>query len=107
MALDYVIDFACIPKAQLTTPGLVERLKSMHRARALIEMHRQEGDMRPPRELDFEFTRRTGDGKEVTSMLTVQHLLDETADLAPLAHHCEGCPANRTGGSFACVGFDD
>lgn len=107
MALDYVIDFACIPKAQLTTPGLVERLKSMHRARALIEMHRQEGDMRPPRELDFEFTRRTGDGKEVTSMLTVQHLLDEAADLAPLTHHCEGCPANRTGGAFGCVGFID
>ncbi len=107
MALDYVIDFACLPKAQLTTPGLVERLKAHHRAQSLIEMHRREGDMRPPRELDFEFTRRTGDGHEVTSMMSVQHLLDEAADLTPLAHHCEGCPANRTGGSFGCVGFID
>lgn len=107
MALDYVINFVCIPKSQLTTPGLVERLKAARRAEALIEMHRQEGDTRPPRELDFEFTRRTGDGHEVTTMLTVQHLLDEAADLAPLAHHCQGCPANRTGGSFGCVGFID
>lgn len=107
MAIDTVIDYPCVPKAQLTTPGLVERLKGYHRAQALIEMHRREGDMRPPRELDFEFTRRTGDGKEITSTLTVQHLLDEAADLTPLGHHCHGCPANRTGGTFGCVGFLD
>jgi hypothetical protein len=107
MALDYVIDFACVPKEQLTTPGLMARLKAHHRAQALIEMHRRDGDHRPPRELDFEFTRRTGDGHETTSTLTVQHLLDEAADLGPLQHHCQGCPANRTGGSFGCVGFID
>lgn len=105
MAIDYIIDLDCLPKQQLTTEGIVERLKGLERAQEIIRLFRRNGDDRPPSQMGFEFTRSTPNGEEETRVIVVQDLLDTAAELDPVAHHCKGCPANRTGGRFGCVGF--
>ncbi|MEM9951846.1 MAG: hypothetical protein AAF846_09615 [Chloroflexota bacterium] len=105
MAIDYVIDYDCVPKQTLTTEGIVERLKSRERAETIIAMFRENGDDRPPSEMGFEFTRSTPEGEEETQLIVVQDILNFADELKPLAHHCRGCPANRTGTSFGCAGF--
>ncbi|MBZ0295035.1 MAG: hypothetical protein K8L99_20900, partial [Anaerolineae bacterium] len=104
MAIDYVIDLDCVPKQTLGTPGILERLKSRERAQTIIELFRRNGDNRPPTEMGFEMVRTAADGSEETQVVVVQHLLDFAEDLDPLAHYCEGCPANRTGMPFGCTG---
>jgi hypothetical protein len=105
MAIDYIIDLNCIPKEELTTEGIVERLKEEERAHTIIGLFRQNGDDRPPSEMGFEFTRSTPEGEEERRVIVVQALLDHAAALKPLAHHCTGCPANRAGRPFGCIGF--
>ena len=104
MAIDYIIDYDCIPKQTLGTDGILERLKSQERAGTIIQLYRQNGDQRPPKEMGFEMVRTAADGSEETQIIIVQHLLDFAEELNPLAHHCDGCPANRTGGPFGCMG---
>ena len=104
MAIDYIIDYDCVPKQALGTPGILERLKARDRAETIIQLYRQNGDMRDPKEMGFEMVRTAADGSEETQIVIVQHLLDFAEELDPLAHHCEGCPANRTGGPFGCMG---
>lgn len=105
MAIDYVIDYDCEPKRQLTTEGILERIKGRERAATIIKLFRENGDERPPSEMGFEFTRRTAEGEEDTQLIVVQHILDEAEDLKPLEHHCLGCPANRRGTPFGCMSF--
>ncbi|MGJ3238623.1 MAG: hypothetical protein ACFE0Q_07960 [Anaerolineae bacterium] len=105
MAIDYVIDYDCVPKQTLGTEGIVERLKSRERADMIIRMFRENGDDRPPSEMGFEFTRSTPEGEEETELIVVQDILDTVAELNPLMPHCQGCPANRTGTPFGCTGF--
>jgi hypothetical protein len=105
MAIDYVIDYDCIPKQTLTTEGIVERLKGEERANRIIELFRHHGDDRPPSEMGFELTRSTPQGEEETQTVVVQDLLDHAEDLRPLEHHCIGCPANHSGRPFGCTGF--
>lgn len=105
MAIDFVIDYDCTPKQTLGTEGLLERLKGRRRAQLIIQLYRKKGDDRPPTEMGFEFTRNTPDGQEETQLIVVQDLLDEAAALDEVAHHCEGCPANRLGQPFGCAGF--
>ena len=104
MAIDYVIDLDCIPKQTLGTMGILERLKGRDRAEAIIQLYRQNGDMRPPSEMGFEMVRTAADGSEETQIVVVQHLLDSAEELQPLEHYCDGCPANRTGDPFGCMG---
>ena len=104
MALDYIIDFDCPPKQALGTPGILERVKARERAAAIIRLYRREGDMRSPREMGFEMVRAAADGSEETQVVIVQHLVDAAAELDPLAGHCAGCPANRSGADFGCMG---
>lgn len=105
MAIDYVIDYACIPKETLSTAGIVERLKARERAASVIRLFRENGDQRPPGEMGFEMTRTALDGTEETRLVIVQEMLDLAAELDPLAGYCAGCPANASGESFGCVGF--
>src|SRR5688572_23150651 len=105
MAIDHIIDYDCVPKQTLTTQGILERLKGLARAEAVIATYRREGDERPPAEMEFEFSRRNADGQELTMVVNVRHLLDEGADLEPLIPHCRGCPANRSGKPFGCMSF--
>lgn len=105
MAIDYVIDYDCEPKRQLTTEGILERIKGRERATMIIRLFRDNGDERPPSEMGFEFTRRTPEGEEETELIVVQDILDQANELNPLAGYCSGCPANRAGTPFGCTGF--
>jgi hypothetical protein len=105
MAIDHVIDLDCVPKRALTTPGILARIKARNRAEAVIQLYRDHNDHRPPSEMGFELVRRTPDGHEETQTVVIQDLLDDAAELDPLAQHCAGCPANRTADSFGCFGF--
>lgn len=105
MAIDYIIDYNCKPKEELGTLGILERIKSRERARQIINLYRSEGDERDPMEMGFEFTRRTPEGTEEKQLIRIADVIEETKQLDPLAHHCEGCPANRTQMPFGCIGF--
>ncbi|MCU0499858.1 MAG: hypothetical protein MUF87_21115 [Anaerolineae bacterium] len=107
MAIDYVIDLQCVPKEQFSTEGIVDRLKGEDRARKIIQLFRENGDHRPPSEMGFEFSRSSPEGEEERRVIVVQELLDAAEALQPVAHHCQGCPANRTGQPFGCIGFID
>src|SRR5512144_1634169 len=102
MGIDHVIDWDCVPKQALTTPGLLTRLKARSRAEAIIQLHRDQGDQRPPTDMGFEMVRRTPDGKETVETVMVRDLLEEAALLEPLEIHCENCPANRAKRPFGC-----
>lgn len=105
MAIDHSIEYDCIPKQELTRTGILERLKERDRAEAIIKWFRAAGDQRPPSEMGFEFSFSTPEETGEKELIVVQDLLDHAADLDPLAHHCAGCPANRTGKPFGCMGF--
>jgi hypothetical protein len=102
MAIDYVIDLPCTPKDTLTTPGILRRLKGRDRAAAIQKLYRDHGDNRAPAEMGFEMVRRLPDGTEETQVVVVQDMLNEIAELDPLAHYCEGCPANQLKLPFGC-----
>lgn len=105
MSIDYVIEYDCEPKRRLKTAGILERLKEKQRADEVIRWFRAAGDQRPPAQMGFEFSHNTPQSSGEKQLIVVQDLLDHAADLDDLAHHCGGCPANRTGGAFGCVGF--
>lgn len=105
MAIDYIIDYDCIPKQTLGTTGIIERIKARERANTIIALFRENGDERPPSEMGFEFTRSTPEGQEEAQLVVVQDILDLAEALKPLEPHCRLCPANRTGTPFGCMGF--
>ncbi len=105
MAIDYTIGYDCVPKQTFGADGILDRLKGKERAESVIQLFRRNGDDRPPSEMGFEFTRSTPDGQEETRVIVVQTLLDRAGELDAVTHHCEGCPANRTGQPFGCNGF--
>lgn len=104
MAIDYVIDFNCIPKQTLGTDGIMERIKAQARADNVIRLFRENGDFRPPSEMGFEFSRSLPDGTEETRIIMVQDMLDQAAELDPLVPYCADCPANALGRPFGCMG---
>ncbi|MEP7289303.1 MAG: hypothetical protein ABI947_26425 [Chloroflexota bacterium] len=104
MGIDHVIDLDCVPKQTLSTMGLLSRLKARDRAATIQKLYRDNGDNRPPSEMGFEMVRRLPDGTEETQIVIVQDMIDAAAQLEPLGHHCEGCPANRTRQPFGCFG---
>lgn len=105
MAIDYVVDYSCVPKDTLGTDGIVLRLKGRARAEAIIRLFRESGDERPPSAMGFEMARSTPAGDEETRVFVVQDLLDEAAALDPLESYCVGCPANAAGRPFGCINF--
>ena len=105
MAIDYVIEFECEPKRQLSTTGILERIKEKQRADEVIQWFRAAGDERSPTQMGFEFSRSTPADSGDKQLIVVQDLLDHAAALDDHAHHCHGCPANRAGQPFGCVGF--
>lgn len=105
MAIDYVIDYDCVPKQTLGTEGIKERLKGLERAQLIIQLYRDHGDDRPPSQMGFDFTRQTAEGEEETQLIVVQDLLDQGEVLVPLRDHCAGCPANRARKPFGCMGY--
>jgi len=104
MAIDFIIGYDCPPKRALTEEGIQERLKANERAQLIIRIYREAGDERPPSQMGFELTHRTPEGK-TTELVVVQNLLDMAQPLTEQAHHCQGCPANRNGQPYGCMGF--
>ncbi|MCU0474695.1 MAG: hypothetical protein MUC99_01030 [Anaerolineae bacterium] len=104
MAIDFTIDYPCAPKEALSTQGIIDRLKGEARAHAIIKLFRDAGDTRSPDQMGFEFTRSTPDGVEENRVIVVQELLDAALDLKPFEASCAGCPANRNGKRFGCIG---
>ncbi|WP_119072813.1 hypothetical protein [Aggregatilinea lenta] len=104
MAIDYVIHYDCEPKRTLTLEGLMGRLKGRDRAAAIIKLYRDSGDQRSPKEMGFEMVRRSPEGGEETEVIVVQDLLDAAEELIPYQPYCAGCPANRIGVPFGCIG---
>jgi hypothetical protein len=107
MAIDYTIDYQCVPKQSLTPDGILDRLKGKARAERVIRLFRQNNDYRPPAQMGFEFSRNTPNGEEETKVINVQDMLDRATELDPLAHYCEGCPARVIEESFGCFGRID
>ena len=105
MAIDYIIEYDCAPKRELTANGILERLKERERAREVIQWFRNAGDDRPPTRMGFEFSRNTPDDKSEAQLIVVQDLLDHVAVLDEQAQHCRHCPANRGRGAYGCIGF--
>jgi hypothetical protein len=104
MGIDYLIDYDCEPKRTLSIEGLMGRLKGRDRAQAIIQLYREGGDQRSPSKMGFEMVRRLPDGTEETEVIIVQDLLNAAAELTPWEHFCTGCPANRAGTPFGCLG---
>lgn len=105
MAIDYIIDYDCLPKQTLGTNGILERIKGRERAETIIQLYREHGDDRPPSEMGFELSKNTPDGQSEPIIVVVQDLLDAAQALKPLESACIGCPANRSGEPFGCMGF--
>lgn len=104
MAIDYIIEYKCYPKQELTPEGILERVKGRARAEAVIDLFRRSGDQRPADQMGFEFVRNSADGEQETRVVYVQEMLDQAAQLASYEMYCEGCPANNTGVPFGCMG---
>lgn len=104
MAIDYVIDYRCYPKQELTTEGILERIKGRARAEAVIKLFRDNGDNRPVHEIGFELERTTASGENEVKVVMVQNMLDQADELLPYHHYCDGCPANNLGMPFGCIG---
>jgi hypothetical protein len=102
MAIDVVIDYACQPKDELTTGGILARLKGRDQAQRIIQVYRDAGDQRDISEMGFELTRATPDGDSETHTVLISDLLASASELDRLAPLCEGCPANRTHTPFGC-----
>lgn len=104
MAIDYMIDYDCLPRRSLGIEGIIERLKGRERADIIIGLFRRNGDNRSPKEMGFEMVRTAADGSEERQIIIVQHLLDAADELKPYEQHCVGCPANLHGRPFGCIG---
>ena len=100
MAIDYVLAPGCEPQKLLG----VERLVGLHRTRVLartaLAHMRDDGDPRTPDEIEVQLTMRKPDGESARGV-TLQTLLDESAPLDAVAHHCATCPAQMPR-EFAC-----
>ena len=104
MAIDYVIEYKCYPKQELTTEGIIERIKGQARAEAVIKLFRDNGDTRPVSEIGFELERSTASGESEIKLVMVQAMLDQADELFSYEHYCTGCSANNTGAPFGCIG---
>ncbi|MEM6530738.1 MAG: hypothetical protein AAF653_20740, partial [Chloroflexota bacterium] len=86
MAIDYVINYLCEPKDQLTTQGILARLKGRDQARRIIQLYEDagEGD-RPYTEMGFELSRSAAaGGDEETETVRVSEILEASNQLNPL-----------------------
>lgn len=104
MGVDYMIGYSCVPKELFTSDGLLERVKAGERAAMIREFYRQQGEERLPQNMGFEMIYRTSAGEQETKLLRVDELEKLRAELDPVEQHCVGCPANRLGRPFGCIG---
>ncbi|MCB9437585.1 MAG: hypothetical protein H6673_11435 [Anaerolineales bacterium] len=102
MGIDTIVNYPCLPKQELSTEGLLGRLKNRERARHVLEIYKEQGSTD---QAGFEVVYRAADGREESKILDVQTVMQEAEILDELAPHCSGCPANLTGKPYGCVGY--
>jgi hypothetical protein len=92
MAIDYVLAAGCEPQQRLG----VERLVALHRtrilARSAITRMKEDGEDRPPSEVEVQLTMRKPEGDSARGV-TLQDLLDESKPLDEVTPGCATCPA--------------
>jgi hypothetical protein len=100
MAIDYLLGVGCEPHKRLG----VERLVNLHRtrilARSALAHMREDGDARPPGEIEIQLTMRTTGGDSARGV-TLEDLLGEARPLDEVSPYCERCPAELSR-EFAC-----
>jgi hypothetical protein len=104
MGVDYIIGYGCVPKEVFTSRGLLERAKAGERVKTITEFYQLHGDERKPEEMGFEFVYRNSEGEQETQLVQLDELIRRRAELDEYEHHCDGCPANRSGKPFGCMG---
>ena len=104
MAIDYVVNYTCVPKRTLGTDGILARLKGRDQAQRVIRVYREADDPRPVEQMGFEFTRTQANGEEETQVILISDLLKVAEELRPLEAHCNGCPVNVSNRPFGCFG---
>lgn len=100
MAIDYVLALGCEPQKQLGVGRLVELDRTRILARSALAHMREDGEKRPPHEIEIQLTMRKPGGDSARGV-TLQDLVDEARPLDDVAHHCATCPAGFTR-EFAC-----
>jgi hypothetical protein len=100
MAIDYLLGVGCEPHKRLG----VEQLVNLHRtrilARSALAHMREDGDARPPGEIEIQLTMRTTGGDSARGV-TLEDLLSEARPLDEVSPYCERCPAELSR-EFAC-----
>jgi len=100
MAIDYILGVRCAPQQELGVDRLVALNRTRILARSAIAHMREDGDARPPSEIEIQLTMRKPDGDSARGV-TLQDLLDEAAPLDRVASGCKTCPAELPR-EFAC-----
>ncbi len=100
MAIDYVLAVGCEPQKTLGVERLVELHRTRILARSALAHMREDGEHRPPSEIEVQLTVRKPGGDSGRGV-TLQNLLDEAAPLDTVSHHCASCPAGLPR-EFAC-----
>ena len=100
MAIDYVLAVGCEPQKTLGVERLVELHRTRILARSALALMREDGELRPPAEIEVQLTVRKPGGDSGRGV-TLQNLVDEAAPLDTVAHHCATCPAGLHR-EFAC-----
>lgn len=100
MAIDYVLSMGCEPQKQLGIERLVELHRTRILARSALAHMREDGEGRPPSEIEVQLTMRKPGG-DTARGVTLQDLLHEAAPLDEVAAACSTCPAGLSR-EFAC-----
>ena len=103
MSFEYILDLHCAVKEEFDTESLIDLVKSRNQAEAILDHLRREGNHLPPAEIQITRRMQTPHGIQDRET-SIQEMLDDSAALNPLAHHCTGCQANVRGQPFGCYG---
>lgn len=102
MGIDTIVNYGCLPKQELSSEGILGRLKNRERARHVLDIYQEQGMVD---QAGFEMVYRGADGSEESKVFDIQSVMQEAQILDELSIHCEGCPANLTGKPYGCIGY--
>lgn len=100
MAIDYLLGVRCEPHKRLGVERLVTLNRTRILARSALAHMREDGDARPPGEIEIQLTMRTTDGDQARGV-TLEDLMNEARPLDEVSPYCEHCPAELPR-EFAC-----
>jgi hypothetical protein len=102
MAFEYVVQYPCKVKDEITVEGLVRQVKLRAAAEGVQAKMQAAGETQPASEVRITRMVLTPDGKQEEAEVTLQALLEETSGLSAYEPLCQGCPACVGGGPFGC-----